>query len=394
MRSGSPTSCGQGVVVGFGLTDGYPDANLRHYRFMLEGLQETAATLARRGIPFVLRRGDPAEVALQLAAEASVVVCDKGYLRHQRSLAGTSGEGRRAAGRGGRGRGRGAGGTGLRQGRDRRPHAAAAHPAPARGVSAAAGGGAAQDQRASGPAKQDDLDPADVEGILGQLRIDRSVPAFIPLPGWHRPGAQEARSLPREPARRLRHRPQRARRPADLHAQPLPPFRPDLAGRGGPCRCCGAACRRRRPRLVPRGADRPPRALAQLRHLQPGLRQLRRPAALGQGDAGQAPPGPPRASLRHGRAGGRPDPRPLLQCRDARDAANRLHAQLHAHVLGQEDPRMVSHAPRKPTPIRCASTTDTSSAAATRIPTPTSPGSSASTTAPGWSARSSAKSAT
>jgi deoxyribodipyrimidine photo-lyase len=76
---------GQGVVVGFGLTNGYPDANARHYAFMLEGLKETAATLARRGIRLVLRRGDPAEVALGLAREASLVVCDKGYLRHQRA---------------------------------------------------------------------------------------------------------------------------------------------------------------------------------------------------------------------------------------------------------------------------------------------------------------------
>jgi deoxyribodipyrimidine photo-lyase len=75
----------QGIVVGFGLTDGYPDANLRHYVFMLEGLKETAATLERRGIRFVLRRGNPADVALGLAREASIVVCDKGYLRHQRA---------------------------------------------------------------------------------------------------------------------------------------------------------------------------------------------------------------------------------------------------------------------------------------------------------------------
>jgi deoxyribodipyrimidine photo-lyase len=31
------------LLVILGLTDQYPDANLRHYRFMLEGLQETTA---------------------------------------------------------------------------------------------------------------------------------------------------------------------------------------------------------------------------------------------------------------------------------------------------------------------------------------------------------------
>ncbi len=33
------------VVVAFGLTDDYPEANLRHYRFMLEGLQDVEAAL-------------------------------------------------------------------------------------------------------------------------------------------------------------------------------------------------------------------------------------------------------------------------------------------------------------------------------------------------------------
>ncbi len=72
------------LVVGFGLTDDYPDANERHYRFMLEGLQETATALRRRKIPFIVRKGDPNEVALELAEDAALVVCDRGYLSHQR----------------------------------------------------------------------------------------------------------------------------------------------------------------------------------------------------------------------------------------------------------------------------------------------------------------------
>lgn len=72
------------VVVGFGLDPDYPEANLRHTWFMLEGLRETAARLERRGIAFVLRRGAPPQVALELASDAAIVVCDRGYLRHQR----------------------------------------------------------------------------------------------------------------------------------------------------------------------------------------------------------------------------------------------------------------------------------------------------------------------
>lgn len=72
------------VLVGFGLMDGYPEANVRHYRFMLEGLQDTQRALARRKIPLVVQRGNPAEVALKLARHAALVVCDRGYLRHQK----------------------------------------------------------------------------------------------------------------------------------------------------------------------------------------------------------------------------------------------------------------------------------------------------------------------
>ena len=75
---------GQGVVVVFGLMDDYPEANLRHYTFMLEGLQETQAALAKRGIKMVVQKGNPAEVALSAGQKASLIVCDRGYLRHQR----------------------------------------------------------------------------------------------------------------------------------------------------------------------------------------------------------------------------------------------------------------------------------------------------------------------
>jgi deoxyribodipyrimidine photo-lyase len=51
-------------------------------------LKETRARLERRGLPFVVRFGDPAEVALELAQRAAHVVCDRGYLRHQRAWRG------------------------------------------------------------------------------------------------------------------------------------------------------------------------------------------------------------------------------------------------------------------------------------------------------------------
>ena len=73
------------MLVVFGLMDNYPEANLRHYTFMLEGLKETQAALASRGIKMVLRREHPPEAALKLGHQASMIVCDRGYLRHQRA---------------------------------------------------------------------------------------------------------------------------------------------------------------------------------------------------------------------------------------------------------------------------------------------------------------------
>lgn len=72
------------VVVCFGLMDDYPEANARHYLFMLEGLRDVAAGLATRGILFVIRHGHPADVAMRLSRDAAEVVVDAGYLRHQR----------------------------------------------------------------------------------------------------------------------------------------------------------------------------------------------------------------------------------------------------------------------------------------------------------------------
>jgi hypothetical protein len=58
----------------------YPQAGLRHFRFMLEGLAEIAATLAARGIPLVVRWGSPPEVALGLAGDTGGRICDRAFL--------------------------------------------------------------------------------------------------------------------------------------------------------------------------------------------------------------------------------------------------------------------------------------------------------------------------
>lgn len=82
---GCANRLGLPVLVGFGLTDGYPDANARHYAFMLDGLADVGTALARRGIAFAVRSGSPETVAIELARKAALVVCDRGYLRHQKA---------------------------------------------------------------------------------------------------------------------------------------------------------------------------------------------------------------------------------------------------------------------------------------------------------------------
>ena len=55
------------LVVAFVLTPEYPEANLRHYVFMLEGLVETFESLRKRNILPLLRFGDPPTEILNLA---------------------------------------------------------------------------------------------------------------------------------------------------------------------------------------------------------------------------------------------------------------------------------------------------------------------------------------
>ena len=46
------------VVVYFSVIPNYPNANLRHYHFMAQGLRDVAEDAAERGVGFVLREDD------------------------------------------------------------------------------------------------------------------------------------------------------------------------------------------------------------------------------------------------------------------------------------------------------------------------------------------------
>jgi deoxyribodipyrimidine photo-lyase len=72
------------VLAVFGLTDLYPDANLRHFTFLIEGLADAARELEQLGIRLVVLEAEPDEAPLRLSAEAALLVTDRGYLTHQR----------------------------------------------------------------------------------------------------------------------------------------------------------------------------------------------------------------------------------------------------------------------------------------------------------------------
>jgi len=74
----------QPLIVYFGLTDAFPEANARHYHFMLEGLKCVQEDLKDRGACMAIERVSPQIGVLKFAEEASLVVCDCGYLRIQK----------------------------------------------------------------------------------------------------------------------------------------------------------------------------------------------------------------------------------------------------------------------------------------------------------------------
>lgn len=75
---------GKPLVVFFGLTDRFPEANERHYGFMLEGLREVQSTLKDRGIRLLVRKIPPGQGVLELCPFAALIVVDRGYLRLER----------------------------------------------------------------------------------------------------------------------------------------------------------------------------------------------------------------------------------------------------------------------------------------------------------------------
>ncbi len=69
------------IIVYYGLTPEFPQANYRHYWFMLEGLKEVNTALQKLCVKFVIKLGFPPQSLIDLSKRANQIVVDKGYLK-------------------------------------------------------------------------------------------------------------------------------------------------------------------------------------------------------------------------------------------------------------------------------------------------------------------------
>ncbi|MFW6409803.1 MAG: deoxyribodipyrimidine photo-lyase [Halanaerobiales bacterium] len=72
---------GQPLLALFVINDNFPEGNLRHYHFMLEGLLELKEKLAKKDIKLIITRGNTPKAVSVFSRKASLVVVDGGYLR-------------------------------------------------------------------------------------------------------------------------------------------------------------------------------------------------------------------------------------------------------------------------------------------------------------------------
>jgi deoxyribodipyrimidine photo-lyase len=272
------------VLVVFALTDSYPEANLRHYRFMLEGLAETQALLARRRIGMVVQKGDPVTVLAQWMDQSALLVCDVGYTRHQRAW-------RRALSQSAPCR------TVAVEGDVVVPVAVVSPKAEyaARTIRPKISRHLEQflvpcpryrPKRASVDIKMEGLDLGSIDAVLNDLDIDRSVSAVSP---FFKGGPAEAKKrLRRFIAHRLQYYEKNRNQPQTDDISHMSPYL--HFGQISPVFLAMAIAdaspgtRADRDRL-PGGAHRPPGTGHQFRSLHAGLRPVQLPARLGKKNA-------------------------------------------------------------------------------------------------------------
>ncbi len=72
------------IITLFVITNEFPEANLRHYQFMLEGIYETLHKLSSCNVHGLVVMGNVIKVVSRCSINAALVITDKGYLKIQR----------------------------------------------------------------------------------------------------------------------------------------------------------------------------------------------------------------------------------------------------------------------------------------------------------------------
>ena len=71
------------LIVYFVITNDFPEANYRHYSFMIEGLKEVKSSLNLRNVKMIIELKNPDEGIIELSKDAVLLVTDRGYLKKE-----------------------------------------------------------------------------------------------------------------------------------------------------------------------------------------------------------------------------------------------------------------------------------------------------------------------
>ncbi|MGB5824036.1 MAG: deoxyribodipyrimidine photo-lyase [Proteocatella sp.] len=74
----SANEFGKDLIVYFGITENYPEANERHYYFMLEGLCEIKRELEKVNIRMIILKTSPEKGISKLLEYSAMIIVDKG----------------------------------------------------------------------------------------------------------------------------------------------------------------------------------------------------------------------------------------------------------------------------------------------------------------------------
>jgi deoxyribodipyrimidine photo-lyase len=72
------------LILCFVITDDFPEANARHYYFMLEGILEVKKSLKKMSIPLIIRKGNIEKNIVDISQNSCCLITDRGYLTVQK----------------------------------------------------------------------------------------------------------------------------------------------------------------------------------------------------------------------------------------------------------------------------------------------------------------------